>query len=91
MRSKNLKRFSDPDNSRAAIKTTLIAALAEPDCFSRIEAVWGLVELVDTDTVGLIENIAKNDAYSDTHPNTIGFRYPVRVEAQKALQVLAKR
>ncbi len=88
---RNLQRFSDPENSRAAIKTTLVTALAEPVYFSRIEAVWGLAELGDKDTVALIENIAQSDAYSDTHPNIIGLRYPVRAEAQKALKVLENK
>ncbi len=83
---RNLNKFSNPVDSRAVIKRMLIKALGEPMYFNRIEAVSGLAELGDEDTVSLIENVAADDSYSDTSPNTIGLRYPVRMEAQNALE-----
>jgi hypothetical protein len=84
---RNLQRFADPQSSRNTIKATLVNALSEYDYFARIEAIQGLTQLAEKDIAPLIANVAATDEYMDRGPDH-ALRYPVRIEAEKALKAL---
>ncbi len=88
---KNLLKFSDPARARFELKTILIQGIRDSEPFARIEAVRGLTTLGDKDIIPLLESVATDDTYSDSHGSVTGYRYLVREAAQQGVQTLRNR
>jgi hypothetical protein len=70
--------------SRAIIKKALAAAARDTDYHVRGRAIPGLVRLGDAESIAIVEDLARNDAYVDNTPGRKGSR-PVREDAEQAL------
>jgi HEAT repeat protein len=71
--------------SRVIVKNALALAARDPMHLVRRRAIGGLVLLGDAESIAIVEELARSDAYIETQPGRQG-RRPVREAAEEALR-----